>query len=117
MKKKYGAILVMALLVALAAMVLGTTGCGNTDRDTDVGMDEAVTAVEKAVTNADLDGDFAKLEMGMSTAQVKDLLNYPVTIQDLEGNRVYKYYMLDGNAKLFISFTDDKLTGMMMTTP
>ncbi len=55
--------------------------------------------------------------LATSTAQVKDLLNYPVTIQDLEGNRVYKYYMLDGNAKLFISFTDDKLTSMMMTTP
>ena len=117
MKKKYGAILVMILLVALAAMVLGTTGCGSTERGTDVGMEDAVTAVEKAVTNADLDGDFAKLDMGMSTAQVKDLLNYPVTIQDLEGKRIYKYYMLDGKAKLFISFTDDKLTGMIMTSP
>jgi outer membrane protein assembly factor BamE (lipoprotein component of BamABCDE complex) len=117
MKKKYGAILVMILLVALAAMVLGTTGCGNTDRGTDVGMEDAVTAVEKAVTNADLDGDFAKLEMGMTTAQVQELLGYPVTIQDVAGKRVYKYYVMDGKGKLFISFTDDKLTGMILSTP
>lgn len=117
MKKKYGAILVMILLVALAAMVLGTTGCGNTDRGTDVGMEDAVTPVEKAVTNADLDGDFAKLEMGMTTAQVKELLGYPVTIQDTEGKRVYKYYVMEGKGKLFISFTDEKLTGMLLSTP
>ena len=117
MKKKYGAILVMILLVALAAMVLGTTGCGNLERGTDVGMEDAVTAVEKAVTNADLDGDFAKLEMGMSTAQVQALLGYPVYIQDIAGKRVYKYYVADGKGRLFISFTDDKLSGMVLSTP
>jgi outer membrane protein assembly factor BamE (lipoprotein component of BamABCDE complex) len=117
MKKKYGALLVMILLVALAATVLGATGCGNTDRGTDVGMEDAVTAVETAVTNADLDGDFAKLEMGMTTAQVTELLGYPVTIQDVAGKRVYKYYVMDGKGKLFISFTDDKLTGMILSTP
>lgn len=117
MKKKYGAILVMILLVALAAMVLGTTGCGNTDRGTDVGMEAAVTPVEKAITAADLDGDFAKLEMGMTTAQVKDLLGYPVYIQDKAGKRIYKYYVMDGKAKVFLSFTDDKLDGLLLSTP
>jgi predicted small secreted protein len=117
MKKKYGALLVMILLVALAAMVLGATGCGNTDRGTDVGMEDAVTPVEKAVTNADLDGDFAKLEMGMTTAAVKDLLGYPVTIQDKAGKRIYKYYVMDGKGKLFISFMDDKLEGLLLSTP
>ena len=117
MKKKYGAILAMCLLVALSAMVLGTAGCGNTDRGTDVGMEASVTPVEKAITAAELDGDFAKLEVGMTTEQVKDLLNYPITIQDIAGKRVYKYYVMDGKARLFLSFTDNKLEGMMLSTP
>jgi hypothetical protein len=117
MKKKYGAILVMCLLVALGAMVLGTAGCGNTDRGSDIGAEASVTPVEKAVTGADLDGDFAKLEMGMTTEQVKALLNYPITIQDIAGKRVYKYYVMDGKAKLFLSFTNDKLEGMLLSTP
>lgn len=117
MKKKYSAILVMCLLVALGAMLLATAGCGNTDRGTDVGMEASVTPVLAPVEASALPGDFAKLEVGMTTQEVKDLLSYPDTIQDLEGKRVYKYFINDGKNRLYVAFVDDKLEGMILSTP
>ena len=53
----------------------------------------------------------------MTTAQVQDLLGYPVYIQDKAGKRIYKYYVMDGKAKVFLSFADDKLDGLLLSTP
>lgn len=116
MKKKRGAILVMCLIVALAAMAL-LVGCGNTDRGSDIGMEDLVTPVVAPVDASELPGDFANIKVGMTTDEVKNLVSYPATVQDLEGKRVYKYFINEGQNRLYINFMDEKVESMDLSTP
>ncbi len=117
MKKKRGAILVIGLLLVLGLMVLFTAGCGNTDRGSDLGMEDLVTPVVTAADPAQLPADFNKIEMGMTTTEVKDLVDFPATIQELDGKLVYKYFVNEGRNRLYINFVDDKVESMELSTP
>ncbi len=122
MKRKRSAFLLMCLLVAAAAMLLVAAGCGNTDRGQEefgstVGMEDTVTPVVEQVDASTLPGDFATLKVGMTTSEVKDVVDYPATIQDIHGKRVYKYFINDGRNRLYINFVDDKVESFTLSTP
>lgn len=127
MKKKSGAILVIGLLVVLGVTAVLTSGCGKQYPygTGGPGFGELYTPVVAPVTAADLPPDYNKVEVGMTTQEVKDLLDYPATIQDIGGKRVYKYYVPFGEEgtdswtvnRLFIKFVDDKVESMELSTP
>jgi outer membrane protein assembly factor BamE (lipoprotein component of BamABCDE complex) len=118
MKRKHGAILVMCLLAAVA-MMASLTACGmtNEERGIDVGLEESVTPIIAPVDASELPGDFASLTVGMTTDEVRDLLGYPATIQEIEGKQVHKYFINEGKNRLYLMFMDEKLSGMELSTP
>ena len=117
MKKKSGAILVIGLLLALGVMVLAGCGKSYPYGTGGPGFTELKTPVVAAANPAELPADFNKIEMGMTTEQVKQLVGYPATIQDIEGKRVYKYYVNDGKNRLYVNFMDNKVESMTLSTP
>jgi SmpA / OmlA family len=127
MKKKSGAILVIGLLLVLCVMVLFAAGCGKTYPygTGGPGFTELKTPVVAPANAADLPADYNKIEVGMSTEEVKAILDFPATIQDIDGKRVYKYYVPFGEEgtdnwtvnRLYINFVDDKVESMDLSTP
>jgi hypothetical protein len=127
MRKKPGAILGIGLLVVLGVVMLFSTGCGKEYPygTGGPGFTELLTPTPMPVTAAELPDPYNQVEAGMSYDQVTDLLDYPSTIQDIGGKRVYKYFVREGEDntdsftvnRLYINFMDEKVSDMMLSVP
>jgi hypothetical protein len=70
------------------------------------------------VKPADLPDNFNQLKIGMTSEQVKGLLGYPATIRPMgQGKREWKYFIRNGEARLFLNFQDNKIVSLQQLTP
>jgi hypothetical protein len=120
MKNRFSVLALACMVVALAALMMVAAGCGS-DIEAPEAVAEPDMEVEVAVVATDLPSAFEGVDVGVTADEVKDAANYPATIQEVDGNRVWKYFIDDGKARLFFVFDgnqgDSKLMRMYKLTP
>ncbi len=120
MKNKFSVLALACMVAALAALMMVAAGCGS-DIEAPEAVAEPDMEVEVAIVATELPGAFEGVDIGVTADEVKDAANYPATIQEVDGSRVWKYFIDDGKARLFFVFDgtegDAKLTRMYKLTP
>ena len=112
MKKNYGVLALTCLAAVFTIFMVLTPGFA-----------QEKTAIPPTkppvdVIPADLPEKFNQLKTGMTSEQVEGLLGWPVTIRPMgQGKREWKYYIRNGEARLFLNFQDNKIVSLQQLTP
>ena len=120
MKNRFSVLALACVVAVLAALMLVAAGCGS-DVEAPEAVSEPDMEVKAVVVATELPSDFEGVDMGVSADDVKNAAGYPATIQEVDGNRVWKYFIDDGKARLLFVFDgnegDSPLMEMYKLTP
>lgn len=120
MKRKYSVLALACLMALLGVLAIAATGCGSDLEAPDSVATPGQENRQDLTSAAELPGDYAQLQPGMTRQEVRDLLGYADTIQltDNDADRqLWKYFIDEGNARLFLQFGQDQLQSMYTLTP
>jgi hypothetical protein len=112
MKKNYGVLALTCLAAVFTIFMVLTPGFA-----------QEKTAIPPAkppvdVQPADLPEKFNQLKMGMTSEQVKGIVGWPATIRPMgKDKREWKFFILKGEARLFLNFQDNKIVSLQQSTP
>lgn len=120
MKNRFSVLALACVVAMLAALMLVAAGCGS-DLEAPEAVADPDMEIKAVVVATDLPSGFEGVDLGVTADEVKDAANYPATIQEVDGNRVWKYFIDEGKARLFFVFDgdtgDSKLMEMYKLTP